>query len=175
MATITAKPFRLALLQLAGLNATKANNIAVARKAVALAAASKPKPDLIVLPEIWNSPYAVTAFAQYSERVPNVKGGKEVKGTEPEGESIAALREMAREAGVYLIGGALAGLDCWAGGRIADSPGSIPEREDGTDNIYNTLTAYDPSGGCSSRARRGRAELTLGRQHHRKAPQGPPV
>ncbi|KAL1410909.1 Omega-amidase nit3 [Vanrija albida] len=136
MATITAKPFRLALLQLAGLSATKANNIAVARRAVAAAAASKPKPDLIVLPEIWNSPYAVTAFAQYSERVPNVRGGKEVPGAEAEGESITALREMAREAGVYLIGG------------------SIPEKEDGTGNIYNTLTAYDPAGNIIAKHRK---------------------
>jgi len=29
---------------------------------------------------------------------------------------------------------------------IADSAGSIPEIEDGTDNIYNTLTAYNPQG-----------------------------
>lgn len=104
MSIINAKPFRLALLQLAGLNASKANNIAVARKAVAAAAASVPKPDLIVLPEVWNSPYAVTAFREYSERVPAVKDGAEVAGT-TEGESITALREMARDAGVWLIGG----------------------------------------------------------------------
>lgn len=106
MAQIVAKPFRLALLQLAGLNATKANNISVARAAVKKAAESKPKPDLIVLPEIWNSPYAVTAFEQYSERVPNVKNGKEEAAKGEEGESITALREMARDNGVWLIGGA---------------------------------------------------------------------
>jgi len=106
MALINAKPFRLALLQLAGLTASKANNIAVARKAVAAAAASVPKPDLIVLPEIWNSPYAVTAFREYSEQVPHVKDGKEFAlASAKEGESITALREMAREAGVWLIGG----------------------------------------------------------------------
>lgn len=104
MALISAKPFRLALLQLAGLNANKANNIAVARKAVAAAGASVPKPDLIVLPEIWNSPYAVTAFREYSESVPQVKDGKEVDSTK-EGESITALREMARDSGAWLIGG----------------------------------------------------------------------
>lgn len=106
MAQIVAKPFRLALLQLAGLNATKANNISVARAAVKKAAESKPKPDLIVLPEIWNSPYAVTAFEQYSERVPDVNNGKEERAKGEEGESITALREMARDNGVWLIGGA---------------------------------------------------------------------
>jgi predicted amidohydrolase len=107
MALITAKPFRLALLQLAGLNASKANNIAVARRAVAAAASSTPKPDLIVLPEVWNSPYAVSAFREYSERVPAVKDGKEIEkaAAAPEGESVTALREMARDAGVWLIGG----------------------------------------------------------------------
>lgn len=105
MALIQAKPFRLALLQLAGLSGNKASNIAVARKAVATAAASVPKPDLIVLPEIWNSPYAVTAFREYSEPVPNVKSGKEVPNSATEGETVTAMREMARAAGTYLIGG----------------------------------------------------------------------
>jgi predicted amidohydrolase len=55
---------------------------------------------LIVLPEIWNSPYAVTKFREYAERVPE-PGGSE-KG---EGETVSAMREMAREAGCWLIGG----------------------------------------------------------------------
>lgn len=105
MALIQAKPFRLALLQLAGLSANKASNIAVARKAVAAAAASVPKPDLIVLPEIWNSPYAVTAFREYSERIPNVQAGQAVNGDAKEGETVTAMREMARDAGTWLIGG----------------------------------------------------------------------
>lgn len=33
-----------------------------------------------------------------------------------------------------------------ASGPPADSPGSIPEKEDGTNNIYNTCTVYDPEG-----------------------------
>lgn len=123
MALIQAKPFRLALLQLAGLSGNKAANIAVARKAVATAAASVPKPDLIVLPEIWNSPYAVTAFREYSERIPDVKDGKEVANGAPgpEGETITAMREMARSAGTYLIGGELkrtARLDLHARGNV---------------------------------------------------------
>ncbi len=103
MATITAKPFRLALLQLGNLTSTKANNIQIALKAVRTAAASTPKPDLIVLPEIWNSPYAVTSFAEYSERVPEVGStGQEGNG---EGETVTAMREMAKETGCWLIGG----------------------------------------------------------------------
>lgn len=100
MATITAKPFRLALLQLGPLGKVKQQNIEAARKAVLEAAQSTPKPSLIVLPEIWNSPYAVTSFREYSEVIPEI-------GTtsQDEGETIKALREMAREAGCWLIGG----------------------------------------------------------------------
>ncbi|WWD18124.1 hypothetical protein CI109_102573 [Kwoniella shandongensis] len=126
MAQISAKPFRLALLQLGSLSASKANNIKVARAAVQAAATSSPKPQLIVLPEIWNSPYAVSSFREYSEKVPNV--GSKVDSGEEEGETIKALREMARSSGCWLIGG------------------SIPQHEESTDNIYNTCTVYDPEG-----------------------------
>ncbi|OBZ84358.1 Hydrolase C26A3.11 [Choanephora cucurbitarum] len=44
------------------------------------------------------------------------------------GESVTMLSAAAKEADVYLIGG------------------SIPEREESTGKIFNTLTAYDPSG-----------------------------
>ncbi|WVF70851.1 hypothetical protein IAT40_005645 [Kwoniella sp. CBS 6097] len=128
MAAITAKPFRLALLQLGGLTSSKASNISIARKAVLEAASSTPKPQLIVLPEIWNSPYAVASFREYSEHVPkigSVFGGETEK---EEGETVTAMREMARSAGCWLIGG------------------SIPQREASTDNIYNTCTVYDPEG-----------------------------
>lgn len=98
---ITARPFRLALIQLGNLTGNKKNNIVLARAAVLAASKSSPKPDLIVLPEIWNSPYAVTKFREYAESIPAVgsEGGKE------DGETIKALREMAKEAGCWLIGG----------------------------------------------------------------------
>ncbi|KAI8994725.1 carbon-nitrogen hydrolase [Pilobolus umbonatus] len=44
------------------------------------------------------------------------------------GESVEMMSQVAKEAQIYLIGG------------------SIPEREESTGKIYNTLTAYDPSG-----------------------------
>ncbi|CAD6573743.1 MAG: hypothetical protein TREMPRED_000900 [Tremellales sp. Tagirdzhanova-0007] len=124
MAAIHAKPFRLALLQLGPFTPHKTSNIEIARKAVAEASSSTPRPDLIVLPEIWNSPYAVTSFREYSEQVPEVGS---VDG-EDEGETVKAMRLMAQHAGCYLIGG------------------SIPEREAATDHIYNCSTAYDPRG-----------------------------
>ncbi len=102
MATIHARPFRLALLQLGPFGPSKPKNIDIARRAVSEASSSKPKPDLIVLPEIWNSPYAVTSFREYSENVPEVGSIGEEEG---EGETVKAMREMARDSGCWLIGG----------------------------------------------------------------------
>lgn len=101
MAKIQARPFRLALCQLGATGPTKRLNIELAQRAVAQAAAAEPKPELIVLPEIWNSPYAVSSFREYAERIPAVGS----TGEEGEGETVKALREMARSAGVWLIGG----------------------------------------------------------------------
>jgi len=136
---IKARPFRLALIQLGNLTGNKADNIITARAAVLAASKSSPKPDLIVLPEIWNSPYAVTKFREYSENVPDVgsEGGKE------DGETIKALREMAKEAGCWLIGGEFSS-HCLL---ITNSQaGSIPELEESSDSVYNTATVYDPQG-----------------------------
>ncbi|WWC60519.1 uncharacterized protein I303_103093 [Kwoniella dejecticola CBS 10117] len=128
MASIKAKSFRLALLQLGSLTSSKTNNIAVAKKAVVEAINSTPKPHLIVLPEIWNSPYAVNAFREYSEKIPQVgtKWGQLNEGEE--GETVKAMREMARDNQVWLIGG------------------SIPQKDEKADEIFNTCTVYDPEG-----------------------------
>jgi len=150
---IKARPFRLALLQLASLTGNKKNNINVARAAVLAASKSTPKPDLIVLPEIWNSPYAVPKFREYSEPVPEV--GSDGKGGEGEGETISALREMAKEAGCWLIGGKSRRV--WESSQSypfsdvaeANRIGSIPEIEESTDSVYNTATVYDPQGRSS--------------------------
>jgi omega-amidase len=103
MATIKASSFRLALLQIGPVGPRKAANIELARAAVVKAAASSPKPALIVLPEIWNSPYAVSSFREYSEIVPAAGS----TGDPGEGETIKALRQMAIDAGCWLIGGEL--------------------------------------------------------------------
>ena len=113
MAKIQARPFRLALLQLGPTTSSKPHNIALAQRAVAEAARSTPKPDLIVLPEIWNSPYAVASFREYSERIPAVgsTGSGEGEGEGEEGETVKAMRAMARDAGAWLIGGKLIYFD----------------------------------------------------------------
>jgi omega-amidase len=91
----------LALCQLGPTSANKTSNIEIARRAVAQAASSTPKPELIVLPEIWNSTYAVSGFRPFSETIPAVGS----KGDEHDGETVKAMREMARSSKSWLIGG----------------------------------------------------------------------
>ncbi|WVQ77608.1 hypothetical protein IAR50_007296 [Cryptococcus sp. DSM 104548] len=64
--------------------------------------------------------YYVTIILHLHQRVKVKEGG--------EGETVRALREMVRSSGCWLI------------------DGSIPEKDDKTDNIYNTCTVYDPEG-----------------------------
>ena len=101
MAKINALPFRLAICQLAPTSSYKLSNIQIAVRAVAKAASNPSKPDLIVLPEIWNSTYAVTGFREFSEKIPAVGS----MGGEGDGETVSAMREMARSSGAWLIGG----------------------------------------------------------------------
>jgi len=56
--------------------------------------------------EIFNSPYAVTAFRKYSESIPNHLPSK---AESLESESTQALSRMAKENGIWLIGGELLG------------------------------------------------------------------
>lgn len=83
--------------------------------------------DLVVLPEIWNSSYATSAFPINAEVIPFV-------GQRPdpvENPSASMLCEQAKLHGVYIVGG------------------SIPEKEiDGTGGtkIYNTCLVINPLG-----------------------------
>ncbi|KAI5454743.1 Omega-amidase nit3 [Naganishia albida] len=127
MASIVARPFKLALVQLAGLGKDKSKNLALARAGVRKAV-QEGKANVVVLPEIFNSPYAVTAFRQYAEAIPASFPVPAADLASSESESVAALSGMAKENGVWLIGG------------------SIPEIEKNTDKIYNTCTVYNPAG-----------------------------
>ncbi|KAJ3197235.1 Carbon-nitrogen hydrolase [Entophlyctis luteolus] len=102
---------RLALVQLM-VGASKETNLASARKRVLEAAKNGAR--IVVLPECFNSPYGTSFFPQYAEPL---EGGP----------SSAALSSMAREAGVYLVGG------------------SFPETGP-SNKFYNTCTVWSPSG-----------------------------
>lgn len=167
MAKIQAKSFMMALCQLGGLGASKGDNIRIAQRAVAQAAAASPKPDLIVLPEIWNSPYAVTSFREYSEPIPEV-GSTGAEDASTEGETIRALRDMARSSGCWLIGGEMS-LVCK--GPTTHDQGPFPRlrrRRTGSSTLARCTTPKVSHQTCI--IRQNPAELLLGKlvAKHRK-------
>jgi omega-amidase len=85
--------------------------------------AGRRAPRLLMLPEVWNAPYAAERFADYAEPVPE-PGSSLLDGPSP---SLAMVARLARRHGVAVIAG------------------SIPER--GADGrLYNTATVIDPQG-----------------------------
>ena len=86
--------FKLALCQISG-SADKERNRAKASEYVREAAANGAQ--VISLPEMWNCPYSNDYFRKYAE---------------PEdGESVQMMSELAKELGIYLIGGTIAELE----------------------------------------------------------------
>ena len=71
---------------------------------------------VVVLPECFNSPYGTGYFAEYAETL------------DPPGESYTALSQMAKDNKVWLIGG------------------SIPEKSNDGDKLYNTSLSFDDAG-----------------------------
>ena len=83
----------------------------------------RPTPRLLMLPEVWNAPYAAARFAEYAEPIPE-PGASLLEGPSP---SLAVVAQLAKRHGVGVIAG------------------SIPEQ--GSDGlIYNTSTVIDPLG-----------------------------
>lgn len=74
-------------------------------------------PRIVALPECFNSPYGTKYFDEYAESIPT-------------GETSRSLSEVAKELGVYVVGG------------------TIPERliENDVAKLYNTCTVWSPSG-----------------------------
>ncbi|RXM98058.1 Omega-amidase NIT2 [Acipenser ruthenus] len=101
--------FRLALVQLL-VSPVKSENLSRARRLIKEAAGQGAK--IVALPECFNSPYGTNYFPEYAEQIP--------------GESSQVLSEVAKECGVYLIGG------------------SIPEDDGG--KLYNTCAVFGPDG-----------------------------
>ncbi|ORY81765.1 carbon-nitrogen hydrolase [Leucosporidium creatinivorum] len=128
-AKLSGSSLRLALIQLGGTGPTKQTNLSLARNKIREAAKGdgNGKPDLIVLPEIFNSPYATGSFRHYAETIPFTRG----QVTEPSAlagsESLVMLSQAAKEEGVWLVGG------------------SIPELGP-EDKIYNSSPTFNRDG-----------------------------
>lgn len=101
---------KVALIQLAGGTGDKAADIALACQKVRETA--KNGADFAVLPEMFCCPYDNTCFRCFGE--------------EAGGQAQAALSQLARELGIYIVGG------------------SVPELSGG--NVYNTSYVYDRTG-----------------------------
>ncbi|EEF46118.1 nitrilase and fragile histidine triad fusion protein, putative [Ricinus communis] len=114
--------FKIGLCQLL-VTPDKAKNIAHARKAIEEAAAKGAK--LVLLPEIWNSPYSNDSFPVYAE---DIDAGHVAS------PSTAMLSQLARLLNITIVGG------------------SIPERSG--DRLYNTCCVFDTQGNLIAKHRK---------------------
>lgn len=117
------KSLKLALCQI-NVGSDKAANILHARNTIEKASDSGA--NLIVLPECWNSPYAVASFPVYAEMVPEI-GAAATSVDSTISPSSAMLCSFAKQKKIWLVGG------------------SIPERT-ATDKLYNTCLVINPDG-----------------------------
>ena len=130
-------PGRAALLQFR-VTPSKQTNHQTAKAHIVEAAENGAQ--LVVLPEIWNGPYATAAFGEYAETLPSVGYSYEDtvvnENIKEEAPSAELLFRLAKEYGIYIVGG------------------SVPERvvefdsesESETTKLYNTCLCIDPSG-----------------------------
>lgn len=121
--------FRLGLIQML-VTHNKEQNLRVASERIRLLA--KNGANIVALPECFNSPYGSQYFEDYAEKI-------------PDGPTTDALKMMARDNCVYLVGG------------------SIPEveHESNEKKYYNTCSVIDPEGHIIAKHRKVR--LILGR------------
>ena len=109
--------FKIGLCQMKG-SFDKNESIATAERFVREAAANGAQ--VVSLPEMWNCPYSNDYFREYAETA--------------EGPTVKFMSELAKELGIYLIGG------------------SIPELDD--DKVYNTSFSFDKQGNIIGRHRK---------------------
>ncbi|MED6185079.1 Omega-amidase, chloroplastic [Stylosanthes scabra] len=114
--------FKIGLCQLS-VTADKDRNIAHARQAIQDAASKGAQ--LVLLPEIWNSPYSNDSFPVYAE---DIDAGGDAS------PSTAMLSELARHLKITIVGG------------------SIPERSRG--NLYNTCCVFGTDGKLKAKHRK---------------------
>jgi len=88
---------------------------------------------LLVLPEIWNGPYATEAFPEYAEKLPNV--GEDINDDSMLSSicpSYDLIRRKAIEHNVHIVGGSISER--------------VSSAENSSDSIFNTCMCVNPSG-----------------------------
>jgi predicted amidohydrolase len=126
------QPVKLACVQLAT-GPDKAANLSRAADKVREAASSGAK--IVVLPECFNSPYGCAHFPQYAEPLLPSPPSPE------QSPSFHALSAMARDNGVYLIGGSIPELYT-----APSTAANGKEEEEETKTYFNTSLIFSPSG-----------------------------
>lgn len=109
--------FKIALCQMKG-SFDKKESMETAEKFIREAAANGAQ--VISLPEMWNCPYANEYFREYAEKA--------------DGETVQFMAHLAKELGIYLIGGSIPELDCG--------------------NVYNTSFSFDKNGNVIGKHRK---------------------
>lgn len=111
------KSLKVALIQIKA-GADKAANLAKVSKFIddAVTSSTIGQLDLVMLPECFNSPYAVDQFRNYAELIPS-------------GETTSVLSELAKKHGIFIVGGSIPELD--------------PELDN---KIFNTSLTFSPLG-----------------------------
>eukprot|EP01138_Halocafeteria_seosinensis_P001995 gb/GECG01002043.1/.p1 GENE.gb/GECG01002043.1/~~gb/GECG01002043.1/.p1 ORF type:complete len:362 (+),score=29.95 gb/GECG01002043.1/:1-1086(+) len=109
----------------------KQENLKTAREYIQRAVKEK-NAQVVVLPEIWNGPYAASEFPKFAEHVP---ANPEEECDESSSPSVKLLVDAAKEHQIYVIGG------------------SIAER-DSDGKIYNCSLTFGPTGELLARHRK---------------------
>ncbi|EGG02697.1 uncharacterized protein MELLADRAFT_38497 [Melampsora larici-populina 98AG31] len=125
--------FTTALIQLGAIGPDKSANLIHARSKINEAVQGAAiRPEVVVLPEVFNSPYGPQYFKKYAEVIGWSEGNKAPEGWDVEScqsDSVKMLSQASRENKIWLFGG------------------SIPERCSKDPNVlYNTATVFSPEG-----------------------------
>lgn len=117
--TPLSKSLKVALIQIIA-GSDKVANLAKVKTFIdnAVTQSKIGKLDLIVLPECFNSPYAVDQFRNYAETIPH-------------GETTEFLSSIAKQHGLFVVGGSFPELETGA---------------DGSEKVFNTSLTFDPKG-----------------------------
>lgn len=93
MSELLSKKLKVALIQITA-GSDKQANLSHAKEFILKALEKDSSIDLVILPECFNSPYSVTEFSKYAEKI-------------PDGESTQFLSKLAKDQKILIVGGSI--------------------------------------------------------------------